>query len=317
MKILGSALLALFFLFSAQAQPDRLTTRIDESARAVPRGHVSPQIGPQNDAGPVEPSFRLQGMTINFKPSPSQQQALDRLLEEQQNPASPQFHKWLTPEEYADRFGLSRADIAKVSAWLRSHGFKIGHAARGRQWILFSGTAEQVRKAFQVEIRHYRVQNKLHYANSADPSIPAAFRDIVLGIQGLDDFVPQPGGHETDQLHLSPSRSKSHISAVEARSGDALALAARPEREVHVGFVFARLHVQPGQRSVAAGPLAGLRHQLAEAFAILVAEVKHHDGMEDHGGDAGLRDGELRHQPFDGIGAVQSGRDAAGHLDGV
>jgi uncharacterized protein (TIGR03437 family) len=196
MKILGSALLALFCLVSAYAQPDRLTGRIDESARVVLRGHVSPQIGPQNDDGPVEPSFRLQGMTINFKPSPAQQQALDRLLEDQQNPTSTQFHKWLTPEEYADRFGLSRPDIAKVSVWLRSHGFKIGHAARGRQWIVFSGTADQVHKAFQVEIRHYRVHNKLHHANSADPSIPAAFRDIVLGIQGLDDFVPEPGGHE-------------------------------------------------------------------------------------------------------------------------
>jgi uncharacterized protein (TIGR03437 family) len=196
MKNLIFAALALLCLVSANAQPDRIAGRIDEASRVVLRGHVSPQIGPQNDAGPVDPSFRMQGMTLNFKPSAAQQQALDRLLEDQQNPASPQFHKWLTPEEYADRFGLSRADIAKVSAWLRSHGFKIGHTARGRQWVVFSGTAEQVRKAFQVEIRHYRVQNKLHYANSADPSIPAAFRDIVLGLQGLDDFVPEPGAHE-------------------------------------------------------------------------------------------------------------------------
>ena len=57
---------------------------------------------------------------------------------------------------------------------------------------MFSGTAKQVSQAFRVEIRRYRVENKLHYANSGDPSIPAAFKDVVSGLQGLDDFVPSP-----------------------------------------------------------------------------------------------------------------------------
>ncbi len=134
----------------------------------------------------------MAGLAIQFKRTPAQQQALDQLLKDQQDPASPQFHKWVTPEEIAERFGLSRADIGRVSSWLRSHGFRIGQVGRGREWIAFSGTAKQVSEAFHVEIRRYRVENKLHYANSGDPSIPAEFRDIVSSIRGLDDFGPSP-----------------------------------------------------------------------------------------------------------------------------
>lgn len=182
MHMLRFALLGLLSLVFARAQEDRV----------VLRGNVSPQATLQNDAGPVRPSFRMPGLAIQFKRTPSQQQALDRLLKDQQDPASPQYHKWVTPEEIAERFGLSRADIGRVSSWLRSHGFRIGQVGRGREWITCSGTAKQVSEAFHVEIRRYRVENKLHYANSGDPSIPVEFRDLVSGIRGLDDFTPSP-----------------------------------------------------------------------------------------------------------------------------
>jgi subtilase family serine protease len=182
MRVLGFASLGLLCLGFAQAQEDRV----------VLHGNVPPQANPQNDAGPVPSSFRIQGMTMQFQRTHAQQQALDQLLKDQQDPASPQYHQWLTPEETAERFGLSRADIARISSWLRSRGFRIGQVARGREWIMFSGTAKQVSQAFRVEIRRYRVENKLHYANSGDPSIPAAFKDVVSGLQGLDDFVPSP-----------------------------------------------------------------------------------------------------------------------------
>jgi subtilase family serine protease len=181
-RVLRFAPLGLLCLLFAQAQEDRV----------VLHGNVSPQATPQNDAGPVPSSFKLQGITIQFQRTHAQQQALDQLLKDQQDPASPQYHKWLTPEETADRFGLSQADIGRISSWLRSHGFRIGNVARGREWITFSGTAKQVSEAFRVEIRRYRVDNKLHYANSTDPSVPAAFKDVVSGLQGLDDFVPSP-----------------------------------------------------------------------------------------------------------------------------
>ena len=67
-----------------------------------------------------------------FKATPAQQAALEQLLAEQQDPASPNYHNWLTPEQYADRFGVSQNDIDKIVSWLETEGFTVDQVARGR-----------------------------------------------------------------------------------------------------------------------------------------------------------------------------------------
>ena len=131
------------------------------------------------------------GITVQFKLSATQQKALHELLEDQQNASSPNFHRWLTPEEYADRFGISRNDIGKISSWLESEGFSVDSVARGRSWIAFSGMAEQVQHTLHTEIHRFRVNGELHYANVASPVIPIALADVVSGFEGLNDFVPK------------------------------------------------------------------------------------------------------------------------------
>src|SRR5260370_6619669 len=177
----------------AQAvQRDRIAAEADRAKTVVLKGNRHPRATPANDQGPVEPSFRAAGMVLLLKQSPEQQDGIRQLLARQQDPSSPDFHKWLTPEEYADRFGASQNDAAKLTAWLESEGFAVDAVARGRNWIQFSGTAEQVRNSLRTEIHLYNVNGKMHYANAAEPSIPAAFSEVVSGIRGLHDFHPTP-----------------------------------------------------------------------------------------------------------------------------
>jgi uncharacterized protein (TIGR03437 family) len=142
----------------------------------------------------------MQAVRLYFKPSASQQTALRQLLANQQNPASADFHKWLTPEQYADRFGLSQNDVSKIRAWLQSQELQVQRVARGRAWIEFSGTARQLETAFHTEIHQYLENGKLYYANSTDPSIPAALSDIVLGLHGLHNFRPKPRSKMSGQV---------------------------------------------------------------------------------------------------------------------
>ncbi len=174
------------------AQADRLRTAVDNRQRAALHGFVHPAAKAGNDAGAVADSFVLPAITIAFQPSTAQQSALDQLLTQQQDPSSPNFHHWLTPEQYADRFGVSTNDLSKVNAWLTAQGFQIGQTARGRNWVTFSGTAGQVKSAFQTEIHRYSVNGEAHYANSAEPSIPAALVGIISGVRGLNDFKMKP-----------------------------------------------------------------------------------------------------------------------------
>src|ERR1700736_3302578 len=115
---LGTLLLLAAIPFADAAQIDRVTGNIDSNETVVLKGSVHPKAHPQYDQGPVEPSMKLEYVTMLTRPSARQQAALDRLLAEQQDPTSPDYRKWLTPEQYADRFGLSRADIDRLTSWL-------------------------------------------------------------------------------------------------------------------------------------------------------------------------------------------------------
>src|ERR1035438_5207521 len=105
--------------------------------------------------------------------------------------ASPNYHNWLTPEAYAERFGASAPDLDKIAAWVRSQGFTVQYTARGRDFISFSGTASQVRTALHTEIHRYRVGADTHFANATDLSLPAAVDGILAGVLGLHDFLPK------------------------------------------------------------------------------------------------------------------------------
>ncbi|HEY4363852.1 MAG TPA: protease pro-enzyme activation domain-containing protein [Bryobacteraceae bacterium] len=175
---------------------------MENAQRVSLRGNVHRRAIPQNDVGAIEPNFPVQGITLHLAPSAQQQAALDTLLTEQQDPASANFHKWLTPEQFADRFGASSADVAKLTGWLESQGFAVDHAARGRNAIVFSGTAAQVASAFQTPIHRFRDRGETHYANVAEPALPVPLANIVGLIGGLDDFFPTPASKP--QLKPSP-----------------------------------------------------------------------------------------------------------------
>ena len=86
------------------------------------------------------------------------------------------------------RSSLSPADLAKIVSWLSSEGFEIISTGRGRRYVAFNATAEQIRSALYTEIHTYRVDDELHFADATPPEIPAAIQDLVLEIGHLNDF---------------------------------------------------------------------------------------------------------------------------------
>ncbi|MGP0071535.1 MAG: protease pro-enzyme activation domain-containing protein [Bryobacteraceae bacterium] len=177
-------------------QLDRLRPPIDSSRLVTMPGIVSSRIRGARDLGRLGPSEKISFITLGLRRTAAEQAALNRLLDDLQNPASPDYHHWLTPEEFGQRFGASANDIAQVTAWLKSQGMTVEDTARGRNWIMFSGTAGQIEQAFHTELHRYDVNGERHFAIASDPSVPAALAPLVLGFRGLDDFRLQPaGGH--------------------------------------------------------------------------------------------------------------------------
>jgi subtilase family serine protease len=134
----------------------------------------------------------MEHMTMLFKSTDGQQAELNALLKQQQDPRSPNYHQWLSPEGFANRFGLGQDDVNKVIVWLKAQGFTVEEAARSRGSVTFSGSALQVETAFRTSIHEYGVDGKIYYANATDPSVPAALANIVLGFRSLNNFRLKP-----------------------------------------------------------------------------------------------------------------------------
>ena len=194
--MIGAAVIACF------AQPNRITSRIDNARSVILPGRVHPLVNAGNDLGAVENSFPL-SLTLLLKPTTDQQSGLQQLIQQQQNTSSTNFHQWLTPEQYADRFGASTSDTAQITAWLQAQGFNVDQVARGRTFITFSGTSGQVQSAFGASIHRYQVNGELHYANAGNPTIPAALSGLVAGFRGMNDFHPKSHLKKAPQPQLS------------------------------------------------------------------------------------------------------------------
>ena len=189
--LLPVAVLVSSLAVAQQPQQRRIVRPIDNASAVRLRGTLAPRARAGLDRGPVTTSMPMQNMSIVFSQTTAQQAALDQLLAEQQDQNSVNYHKWLTPVEFGDRFGLAEEDIKYVAGWLITQGFTVKEIARSRTWISFSGTAAQVEATFQTPIHNYVVDGVTHYAPSTEAAVPSALSDVVAAITGLNDFRPR------------------------------------------------------------------------------------------------------------------------------
>jgi len=197
------------FNLVASEPPQRIRGEINNGERFALSGNVRPAIAYAKDQGPVSGSLALPTMTLHFQMSASQKADLQQLLKLQQTRHSTQFHKWLTPEQYAERFGMNPKDLEKVTIWLESQGFTNIQAARGRSFVTFSGTASEAQSAFNTSIHNYITNDGAnHYANATEPQFPRALNGIVESIHGLHDFRMKP---HIQRAHLTSTATGNHF----------------------------------------------------------------------------------------------------------
>src|SRR5438477_152565 len=76
--------------------------------------------------------------------------------------------------------------------------------ARGRDYIMFSGTAGQVERAMRTEMHRYQIRGEMHYANATEVSLPESVAPLVAAIHGLHDFRPQPPQRRVTAMGSAP-----------------------------------------------------------------------------------------------------------------
>jgi len=206
----------------AQPASDRLTAAINSNSVVALTGSINPHAVARNDVGRLASGTKVSGITMYFKPSAEQQSELDTLVKAQQTHGSTSYHKWLNPEEYASRFGLSDNDLAKVQSWLEQQGFVIDRVAKSHNSISFSGSIGQVESAFRTEIHNYKAGSETHFANATQLAIPSALAGVVRSIRNVDNFRPKPfvRFHSSHTGRVNPSFTSSQSGDHYLQPGD-------------------------------------------------------------------------------------------------
>jgi subtilase family serine protease len=170
----------------------RLSAHLAAEPRQAVSDSVDPRLAYSSDLGALPGDTVVQGVSLNFKPDARQQAALDALLLAQRTPGSSWYHHWLTPEQYADRFGMSRADLQRVTGWLQQQGLTVRSIARGRNRISFDGSVARIEHAFGTELHRYRYKGQTHFANASALQLPSSLAVTLAGVRNLSDFRPHP-----------------------------------------------------------------------------------------------------------------------------
>lgn len=203
-----AASLSLSPLFaSSQNRLPRMLSTWDDAPRQAVADTVHPRARKAMDLGPAPADTPVTSVSLRFRMSSAQTAALDALLAGQQNPASPLYHQWLTPEQFAAQFGLSSADLATVKTYLQAQGLTVTSVARSNTFVTVSGTAAQIAQAFGTTLHTVSEDGDRHIANLSDPTLPSALAGVVQGIVGLNDFRLRPHvrAHQVPDPHLNPA----------------------------------------------------------------------------------------------------------------
>src|SRR5208337_4760826 len=191
------------------------------SAQTVPlQGTVSPDALKLPTFGDA-PSTQTLPLQIWFKPR--NQAKLNELLAAQQNPKSPQYHEWLTPEEYTQRFGPTDADFNKVSHWLTNEGFQVTGGSPAEGAIKFNGSVLRVNQAFNTRVTKFSADGK-KFGNLSDPELPAEYGSLIGNITGLNNLM------RIIPLHSSTMSAPTPALAASSSGLESLGLRDEPEQ---------------------------------------------------------------------------------------
>lgn len=194
---------------SADAAPqNRISMQITDADRTSVRETVPTRARLSSDLGEAADQ-ELPAVSLYFNMTAAQQADLTRLLQDQQNPTSPQYHQWLTPAQFGARFGLTDTDLQKVQAWLTTRGLKVVEVAPSRNYVTISGNLRQIEGAFNTSIHSLSFQGERHFSNLTDPQLPTPIAGLVTGITGLNDFKPL--AHSIAKAHFTSATSGAHF----------------------------------------------------------------------------------------------------------
>jgi subtilase family serine protease len=123
---------------------------------------------------------------------PNQDQ-LTAFLDQLYDPASPNYHHYLTPQDFTESFGPSKSDYQAVIDFATISGFKVVKTYSNRLLVDVVATAPQIEKTFGINLQVYQhpSEPRTFYAPDREPTVPANL--TIVDISGLNNYaLPHP-----------------------------------------------------------------------------------------------------------------------------
>lgn len=142
------------------------------------------------------------------------QEILNSLLKGLYDPASTNFHHYLTPEEFTERFGPTEQDYQTVADFARTNGFTITRTHGNRVLLDVNGKVSDIERAFHITLHtfHHPTESRDFFAPDTEPSVTEGVP--ILDISGLSDYAKAK-----PFLHRKPAVEQAQPAAGSAPGG--------------------------------------------------------------------------------------------------
>jgi len=203
LRLLSFSATCLASITFAQTPPPRRNLVSDApsaSERVRLQGHVLVGQDELTPSSAVIPTSTLRLTFILSRP-PESQAAFQHLLTDQQNPTSPRYHRWLTPNQIGEQYGPTGHDLSALTDWLVSQGLSVREDAPSGIFIQVEGSAASISTALDTDLRYIERSATPgiapRIAATRDPAIPSAFGALVESIAGLSGEEAHPLNYVT------------------------------------------------------------------------------------------------------------------------
>lgn len=142
--------------------------------------HQGQSLGPEDESKEISLTVWL---NLHNKP------ALDALVQQMYAKESPNYHRWLTMEQYKTQFAPAPKDAAVVRDFLASHNMKVTSVDANNQYVVAQGSVGDAQKAFKVQINRVMMNGAVHRVNTSQVSVTGPAGALVSAVQGLSDLA--------------------------------------------------------------------------------------------------------------------------------
>ncbi|HEY1745018.1 MAG TPA: protease pro-enzyme activation domain-containing protein [Granulicella sp.] len=129
--------------------------------------------------------------------------AFEQLLADQQNPSSPLYHHWLTPQQVGDLYGPTQSDLDAITSWATSQGLTLVSVQPNRVKVDFTGSIAVIANAFHTSFANFNLGGRTRLSAISEPSIPLALSSVIQSVHGLTEVHYEP--QSKISLHQLPA----------------------------------------------------------------------------------------------------------------